>query len=85
MNKIEHEKFARRVLNVLGIEKINNLHKHQEQSLNNQLHDLVEEHNDVIETITDEEIIGRYDLVTKYLYPDDFAEMSDIINQNDIA
>ena len=84
MNKTEHEKFARRVLNVLGIEKINNLHKHQEQSLNNQLHDLVEEHNNIIETITDDEIIGRYELVTKHLYPDDFAEISDIINQNKI-
>ena len=80
MKKSEHEKFAQRVLDVLGIEKINNLHKHQEQSLNNQLHDLLEAHDYVIETITDEEIMGRYKLVTEYIYPSDFVIMSDMIN-----
>jgi hypothetical protein len=83
MNKIEHENYARKVLNVLGIERIKNLHKLQEQSLNNQLQDLVEKHNNVIETITDEEIMGRYELVTKYIYPSDFIEMSEILKQND--
>ena len=83
MNKTEHENFARKVLNVLGIDRLNNLHKLQEQSLNNQLHDLVEEHNNVIETITDDEIIGRYDLVTQHIYPSDFIEMSEILKQND--
>ena len=81
MKKSEHEKFAKHVLNVLGIEKINNLHKHQEQSLDNQLHDLLEAHNYVIETITDEEIMGRYILVTEYIYPNDFVEISDMINK----
>ena len=80
MKKSEHEKFAKRLLDVLGIEKIKNLHKHQKQSLNNQLHDLLEAHDYVIETITDEEIMGRYKLVTEYIYPNDFAEISDIIN-----
>ena len=79
MDKITHEKFARRVLNVLGIEKINNLHKFQEQSLNNQLQDLAEEHNNSIDTITDEAIMGRYKLVTEHIYPDDFIQMSDMI------
>ena len=83
MNKIEHENYARKVLNVLGIERLKNLHKLQKQSLNNQLQDLVEEHNNVIETITDEEIMGRYELVTKYIYPSDFIEMSEILKQND--
>ena len=82
MNKIEHENYARKVLNVLGIERIKNLHKLQKQSLNNQLQDLVEEHNNVIETITDEEIIGRYDLVTQYIYPSDFIEMAEIQKKN---
>ena len=80
MKKSEHEKFAKRVRDVLGIEKINNLHKHQEQSLDNQLHDLLEAHDYVIETITDEEIMGRYKLVTEYIYPSDFVIMSDMIN-----
>ena len=80
MKKSEHEKFAQRVLDILGIEKINNLHKHQEQSLDNQLHDLLEAHDYVIETITDEEIMGRYKLVTEYIYPSDFVIMSDMIN-----
>ena len=80
MKKSEHEKFAKHVLNVLGIEKIKNLHKHQKQSLNNQLHDLLEAHDYVIETITDEEIMGRYKLVTEYIYPSDFVIMSDMIN-----
>mgnify|MGYP001426608087 FL=1 len=83
MNKTEHENYARKVLNVLGIERLKNLHKLQEQSLNNQLQDLVEKHNNVIETITDEEIMGRYELVTKYIYPSDFIEMSEILKQND--
>ena len=81
MKKSEHEKFAKRLLDVLGIEKIKNLHKHQKQSLNNQLHDLVEEHNDNIQTITDDEIMGRYKLVTEYIYPSDFVEISDMINK----
>ncbi len=80
MKKSDHETFAKRLLDVLGIEKIKNLHKHQKQSLNNQLHDLVEEHNGNIQTITDDEIMGRYVLVTEYIYPNDFAEISDIIN-----
>ena len=80
MKKSEHEKFAKRVLYVLGIEKINNLHKHQEQSLDNQLHDLLEVHDYVVETITDDEIIGRYKLVTEYIYPSDFIIMRDMIN-----
>ena len=82
MKKSEHENYARKVLNVLGIERIKNLHKLQKQSLNNQLQDLVEEHNNVIETITDEEIIGRYDLVTQYIYPSDFIEMPEIQKKN---
>ena len=80
MEKSDHETFAKRLLDVLGIGKIKNLHKHQKQSLNNQLHDLVEEHNGNIQTITDDEIMGRYVLVTEYIYPNDFAEISDIIN-----
>ena len=79
MDKSTNEKFARRVLNVLGIEKIKKLHKFQEQSLNNQLQDLAEEHNNLVETITDEEIMGRYKLVTEHIYPNDFIEMCDII------
>ena len=79
MKKSEHENFAKRLLDVLGIEKIKNLHKHQKQSLNNQLHDLLEAHDYVIETITDEEIMGRYKLVTEYIYPSDFVVMRDMI------
>ena len=81
MKKSEHEKFAKRVLDLLGIEKINNLHKHQEQSLDNQLHDLLESHDYVVETVTDTEIMGRYKLVTEYIYPSDFVEISDMINK----
>ena len=83
MNKTEHENYARKVLNVLGIERLKNLHKLQKQSLNNQLQDLVEKHNNVIETITDNEIMGWYELVTQYIYPSDFIEMSEILKQND--
>jgi hypothetical protein len=82
MDKITHEMFARRVLHVLGIEKIKNLHKFQEQSLDNQLQDLAEEHNNIIEKITDDEIMGRYKLVTQHIYPDDFIQMSDMIKMN---
>ena len=78
MKKSEHEKFAQRVLDILGIEKINNLHKHQEQSLDNQLHDLLEAHDYHVETVTDDEIIGRYKLVTEYIYPDEFVELKNI-------
>ena len=82
MDKSTHEKFARRVLDVLGIEKIKKLHKFQEQSLNNQLQDLAEEHNNLVETITDEEIMGRYKLVTEHIYPNDFIEMCYIVKKN---
>ena len=81
MKKSEHEQFARRVLNILGIKKIKKLHKLQELSLDNQLQDLLEEHNYLIETITDDEIMGRYKLVTQHIYPDDFVKMSDLINR----
>ena len=80
MNKTERENYARKVLNVLGIERLKHVHKLQKQSLNNQLQDLFEEHNNVIETITDDEIMGRYELVTKYIYPSDFIIMRDMIN-----
>ena len=83
MKKSEHEKFAKRVLDVLGIEKINNLHKHQEQSLDNQLHDLLEAHDYDVETITDDEIIGRYKLVTEYIYPDEFVQLEKHSKFND--
>ena len=83
MNKTERENYARKVLKVLGIERLKNLHKLQKQSLNNQLQDLFEEHNNVIETITDDEIMGRYELVTQYIYPSDLIEMSEILKQND--
>ena len=78
MDKSTYEKFARRLLNVLGIEKIKNLHKFQKQSLDNQLQDLAEEHNDIIEKITDDEIMGRYKLVTEHVYPSDFVQMSEM-------
>ena len=80
MKKSEHEKFAKRLLDVLGIEKIKNLHKHQEQSLNNQLHNLLEAHDYVVETVTDSKIMSRYILVTEHIYPNDFVVMSDMIN-----
>ena len=82
MDKSTNEKFARRVLNVLGIEKIKKLHKFQEQSLDNQLQDLAEEHNNSIDTITDEAIMGRYKLVTEHIYPNDFIKMCDIVKKS---
>ena len=85
MNKTEHENYARKVLNVLGIERLKNLHKLQKQSLNNQLQDLFEEHNNVIESITDEETMGQYEFVTQQIYPSDFIEMSEILKQNDFT
>ena len=79
MDNSTHEKFARRVLDVLGIERIKKLHKFQEQSLDNQLQDLAEEHNNLIDIITDEAIMGRYKLVTEHIYPDEFVEIHDIL------
>ena len=75
MEKLNLEKYRQKIFKVLGNVKINNLHKLQVQSLNNQLYDLLEEHNHVIDKITRDEIIGRYDLVTKYIYPDDLLEI----------
>ena len=83
MKKSEHKKFAKRVLDVLGIEKINNLHKNQEQSLDNQLDDLLEAHDYDVEKVTDEEIIGRYKLVTEYIYPDGFVQLEKHLKFND--
>ena len=51
---------------------------------NNQLNDLIEAHDYVVETVTDEEIIGRYKLLTEYIYPSDFIIMRDMINKNSL-
>ena len=84
MDKITHEMFARRVLHVLGIQKIKDLHKFQEQSLNNQLQDLIEEHDYIIDTVTDDEILGRYELVTEHIYPNEFIEIRDTLKTRNI-
>ena len=60
---------------------MHNLDKLQRQSLNNQLNDLIEEHDYLVETVTDDEIIGRYKLVTEHIYPNEFIEMRDMIRK----
>ena len=40
----------------------------------------IEEHDYVLETVTEDEIIGRYKLVTEHIYPNDFIEMRNNIN-----
>ena len=80
MKKSEHLKYCKKIAEVLGGERLHNLDKLQRQSLNNQLNDLIEAHDYVVETVTDEEIIGRYKLVTEYIYPSDFITMRDMIN-----
>ena len=72
-NDLKH--YSKKVYEVLGEDKIKNLHRLQEQSLNNQLHDLLEEHGGDVGTITKDEIIGRYELVTKHIYPNDFLDL----------
>ncbi len=81
MNKEEHLKYCKKVADVLGYDRLQNLDKLQSQSLNNQLNDLIEYHNYVVETVTDEEIIGRYELVTKHIYPSDFIKMREMIKK----
>ena len=81
MKKEEHLKYCKKVADVLGYERLNNLDKLQSQSLNNQLNDLIEEHDYIVETVTDDEIIGRYELVTEHIYPSDFVEMRNMIKQ----
>ena len=81
MNKDEHLKYCKKVADVLGYDRLHNLDKLQKQSLNNQLNDLIEEHDYVAETITHDEIIGRYKLVTEHIYPNEFIEMRDMINK----
>ena len=80
MKKSEHLKYCKKIAEVLGGERLHNLDKLQRQSLNNQLNDLIEAHDYVVKTVTDEEIIGRYKLVTEYIYPSDFITMRDMIN-----
>ena len=67
MKKEEHLKYCKKVSNVLGYKKLHNLDKLQSESLNNQLNDLIEEHKYVVEKVTDDEIIGRYELVTEHI------------------
>ena len=81
MKKEEHLKYCKKVAVVLGYDRLHNLDKLQKQSLNNQLNDLIEEHDYVVETVTDDEIIGRYELVTEHIYPNEFIEMRDMINK----
>ena len=68
-----------RVLELLGIDRIKRLRDIQEKSLDNQYEDLFENHNNSYETITDDEIMGRYRLVTEHIYPDEFVEMAKIL------
>ena len=79
----EHQNLCKRVLEVLGIDRIKRLSDVQKQSLNNQIQDLSEEHNNNYETITDEEIMGRYVLVTEHIYPDEFVEMAEILKNKE--
>ena len=78
----EFQNFCKRVLEVLGTDRLNRLSDIQENSINNQYQDLYEEHNNSYDTITDEEIMGRYVLVTEHIYPDEFVEMSEILKGN---
>ena len=81
MKKSEHLKYCKKIAEVLGGERFHNLDKLQRQSLNNQLNDLIEAHNYIVEKVTDDEIIGRYELVTKHIYPNEFIEMRDMIRK----
>ena len=82
MKKKEHLKYCKKVAQVLGYERLHKLDKLQSQSLNNQLNDLIEAHDFVVETVTDDEIIGRYKLVTEHIYPNDFIEARYMINKS---
>ena len=82
MKKEKHLKFCKKIAEVLGYEKLHNLDKLQRQSLNNQLNDLIEEHNYIVETVTDDEIIGRYKLVTLHIYPSEFVQMARMIEED---
>ena len=81
MKKEEHLKYCKKLADVLGYDRLQSLDKLQRQSLNNQLKDLIEEHEYIVETVTDDEIIGRYELVTKHIYRNEFIEMRDMINK----
>ena len=81
MKKEEHLKYYKKLADVLGYDRLHSLDKLQRQSLNNQLNDLIEEHNYIVETVTNDEIIGRYELVTKHIYPNEFIEMRDMIRK----
>ena len=81
MKKDEHLQYCKKVADVLGYDRLHNLDKLQRQSLNNQLNDLIEEHDNVVESVSDDEIIGRYKLVTEHIYPNEFIEMRDMINK----
>ena len=80
----EHQNFCKRVLEVLGIDRIRRLSDIQEKSLDNQYEDLFEDHNNSYETITDDEIMGRYKLVTEHIYPDEFVEMAKMIKNKEV-
>ena len=81
MKKKEHLKYCKKVADVLGYDRLHNLDRLQSQSLNNQLNDLIEAHDFVVETVTDDEIIGRYELVIEHIYPNEFVEIRDMINK----
>jgi len=82
MKKEEHLQYCKKVADVLGYEKLHNLDKIQSQSLNNQLNDLIEEHDYVVGTVTDDEIIGRYELVTEHIYANEFIEIRNVSIKN---
>ena len=81
MKKDTHLKFCKKIADILGYDRLHKLDKLQSQSLNNQLNDLIEEHNFNVDTVTNDEILGRYELVTEHIYPNEFIQMRNIINE----
>jgi hypothetical protein len=81
MKKKQHLKYCKKLADVLGYDRLHNLDKLQSQSLNNQLNYLIEEHDYDEEAVTDDEILGRYELVTEHIYPIEFIEMRNVIKK----
>ena len=74
IKNIQEEIFLQKVLDVLG-SKLHYLIPQQEKLLEGALGRILEHHQGDASSVTSDEIIGAYELITEHVYPFEFAAL----------
>ena len=74
IEKIQQEIFLQKILDVLG-SRLNELIPQQEKLLEGALGRIMERHLGDASSVTSDEIIGAYELITEHVYPFEFASL----------